>query len=181
MPAFLSSPRITPVRRPARLAFATLGALVLGACATMQDIPPGTSYAEIQSQYGQPTVECPQPDGSRLVVWSTQPMGHNAWATRVAPDGTAGTVEQVLTDAAFRRVEVGVWDTQQLQCHFGPPADISTVGMPSVRQTVWSYRYMQSGAWYSLMHIYVSDDGVVVRMHPGPDPLFEAREWPFFF
>ena len=108
-------------------------------------------------------------------------MGHNAWATRVSADGTIGAVEQVLTDEAFRRVQVGVWDTDQLQCHFGPPADISQVGMPSVRQTVWSYRYMQSGVWYSLMHIYVSDDGIVQRMHPGPDPLFETREWPFFY
>lgn len=181
MPAYVFPSPSTPASRPARLAFATISALLLGACATMQDIPPGSSFTEVQSRYGQPTLECPQADGSRMVVWSTQPMGHNAWATRVAPDGTVGAVEQVLTDAAFRRVEPGVWTTQQLQCAFGPPADISTVGMPSVRQTVWSYRYMQSGVWYSLMHVYVSDDGVVTRMHPGPDPLYETREWPFFY
>lgn len=181
MSAFVPPCFPTPVRRSVRLALATFSALLLSACATMQDIPAGTSFVEVQSRHGQPTVECPQGDGSRLVVWSTQPMGHDAWATRVAPDGTVGPVEQVLTDAAFRRVQIGVWTTEQLRCHFGPPADISTVGMPSVRQTVWSYRYMQSGVWYSLMHIYVSDDGVVLKMHPGPDPLFETREWPFLY
>jgi len=166
--------------RPGRLAFATGVALMLGACASMQDIPAGASYAEVQARYGAPTIACPLPDGSQQVVWSTQHMGHNAWATTVAADGTVGAVKQVLTDEAFRQVQVGAWTTEQLECAFGPPAEIRPVGMPSVRQTVWSYRYMQSGVWYSLMHVYVSDDGVVQRIHPGPDPLYEPREWLLF-
>lgn len=165
--------------RQLRYILTTGAAALLSACATVGDIPPGTSIAEVQARHGAPSVECPQPDGSRLVVWSTQPMGHNAWATRIAPDGSTGAMEQVLTDDAFRRVEVGKWTAEQLRCHFGPPAEITTVGMPSVRQTVWSYRYKQSGVWYSLMHFYVADDGVIYRMHPGPDPLFEPLELPF--
>lgn len=164
----------------ARFILATGAALMLGACTSMQDIPPGASLADVQARYGAPTIECPLPDGSRNMVWSTQPMGQYAWSTQTSPEGTVGVVEQILTDAAFRKVEVGSWDTAQLRCTFGPPADISTVGLPSVRQTVWSYRYRQSGAWNSLMHIYLSNDGIVQKMHPGPDPLYERPEWPFF-
>lgn len=169
-----------PRQRRRRFLYATSLVVLMSACANMQDIPPGTSLAEVQARHGSPTIECPLPDGSRSMVWSTQPMGQFAWATRAAPDGTVGAVEQILTDAAFNKVETGVWTTEQLRCTFGPPADISTVGMPSVRETVWSYRYRQDGVWNSLMHVYVSDDGIVTRLHPGPDPLYETREWPFF-
>ena len=158
-------------------AFAAVSLLALGACASMQDIPPGTPLAEVQARYGAPTMDCPMPDGTRRLIWSSQPMGQYAWATRAGPDGKVEQVEQILTDAAFRQVEVGVWRREQLQCTFGPPAEVSVVGLPSSRHLVWSYRYRQAGAWNSLMHIYLSDDGLVQRMHPGPDPLFEPREW----
>lgn len=178
----LTTPSPSPDRwRHLRVAFGATAALVLGGCASMQDIPPGTPLAEVQARHGAPTLSCPLPDGSRNLVWSSQPMGQYAWSTQVTPDGKVGVIEQILTDAAFRRVETGVWDEDRLRCTFGPPADISTVGMPSVRQTVWSYRYRQDGVWNSLMYVYLSDDGIVQRLHPGPDPLYETREWPFFF
>lgn len=157
----------------------TSGALgLLGACGTMKDIPPGTAMAEVQGRYGAPTVECPLPDGTRRAVWSTAPMGQYAWATTITADGRVGQVEQILTDAAFEQVRSGTWDRQRLQCTFGPPAEVSVVGLPSSRHLIWSYRYRQAGAWNSLMHVYLSKDGLVTRVHPGPDPLFEPREFP---
>ncbi len=163
-----------------RLAAGTSVVLLLAACASMGDIPPGTQVSEVQARHGAPTVECRLPEGGRRLVWSTQPMGQYAWATVATADGTVGQMEQVLTDEAFRQVEPGVWTGEQLQCHFGPPAESSIVGLPSSRSQVWSYRYLQSGAWNSLMHFYLSEDGRVVRMHPGPDPMYDPPEWPFF-
>lgn len=168
----------TRCRQPVRFFLTTSALLLLGACSSMKDIPPGTPLTDVQSRHGAPSVSCPLPDGSKQVVWSSQPMGHYAWATRVSPDGRTGTIEQVLTDKAFAQVEVKVWTAEQLRCTFGPPADITTVGLPSVRQTVWSYRYMEAGVWHSLMYFYLSDDGVVQRMHKGPDPLYEP-DWIF--
>ena len=161
-----------------RLLFSTsaLGAMV--ACGTMKDIPPGTAMAEVRAQYGNPTIECPMPDGTRHAVWSTAPMGQYAWATTITADGRVGPIEQILTDAAFEQVKTGTWDAQRLQCTFGPPAEISVVGLPSSRHRVWSYRYRQAGAWNSLMHVYLSEEGQVTRLHPGPDPMFEPVEFP---
>ncbi len=179
----MSSDRAAHACRKLQRAGATAamtGALgVLGACSSMQDIPPGTSLAEVQARHGAPTVECPLPDGAQRMVWSTQPMGQFAWATRVSPDGTVGPMEQVLTDQAFEQVKAGTWTRETLQCAFGPPAEIAVIGLPGSRQLVWSYRYRQSKVWNSLMHIYLSDEGKVLRMHPGPDPLFDPPE-PFF-
>jgi hypothetical protein len=154
-------------------------ALLLGACAGMHDIPPGTPLADVQARYGTPTIACPAPDGTRHLVWSTQPMGQYAWATTVTPDDRVGPVEQILTDASFSQVKTGEWNREQLRCAFGPPAEISVVGLPGARSLIWSYRYRQAGAWNSLMHFYLSDDGRVIRMHPGPDPMFDPPEMVF--
>lgn len=174
----LSSARAQALRG-LRIACVGTAAFVAG-CSTMQDIPAGTSLSEVQSRYGSPTLECPLPDGSRRMVWSTQPMGQYAWATVVTPDERVGKVEQVLTDQAFKQVEIGTWDQERLTCAFGPPAESSVVGLPGSRQLVWSYRYRQAGAWNSLMHVYLSEDGRVLRMHPGPDPMFDPPEFMFF-
>lgn len=164
----------------ARFGAIAAGVLLLSACSSMQEIPPGTSLAEVQARYGAPTVDCPLPDGTHRLVWATAPMGQYAWSTVTTTDGRVGNVEQILTDAAFAQVQTGTWDRERLQCTFGPPAEVSTVGLPGSQQNVWSYRYRQSGAWNSLMHFYFSEDGRVVRMHPGPDPMFDPPEFPFF-
>lgn len=166
-------------RRCVRFISATVTLLVLGACTSMHDIPPGTPLSEVQARYGAPTVDCPGSGGTRSLIWSTQPMGQYAWASQVGGDGKLGAVEQILTDAAFRQVKVGVWNEEQLVCAFGPPAEKSLVGLPGSRQTVWSYRYREAGAWNSLMHVYLSDAGVVQNLHPGPDPMYEVRDGTF--
>lgn len=159
---------------------ATAGfALLLVGCSSMQDIPPGTSLAEVQARYGAPTITCPHQNGGERMVWSTQPMGQYAWATTAGPDGRVGQVEQILTDAAFKQVKLNEWTQEQLQCAFGPPAEVSVVGLPSSRSLIWSYRYRQAGAWNSLMHFYLSDEGRVIRMHPGPDPMYDPPELMF--
>lgn len=165
--------------RKGRLATLAGIAVILAACASPADIPPGTSLTDMEARYGAPTIDCPLPDGTRHVVWSGQPMGQFAWATTVTPDGRVGQIEQILTDRAFATVKVGEWNADRLLCMFGPPAEKSEVGLPSNLQHIWSYRYRQSGAWNSLMHFYIGPDGRITRMHPGPDPMFEPVEWDF--
>ena len=103
-------------------------------------------------------------------------MGQYAWGTTADQNNIISEVEQILTDRSFDKVKIGHWDQDRLVCNFGPPAETSVVGMPSVRQLVWSYRYRQSGAWNSLMHIYIGPNGEVTHLHPGPDPMFDPPE-----
>jgi len=152
-------------------------ALVLGGCANMTDVPPGTPVAAVYSQFGQPTTVCDRPDGGQRVVWSQQPMGQYAWGTDVAPDGRVGPIEPVLTNASFARLREGHWTPEAVRCAFGPPAFIDAVGTPSVRQIVWNYRYREADVWNSLMYVYMGPDGrAVTRFHPGPDPMYEPRD-----
>lgn len=166
-----------PVSRLAVLA----ASLLLGACTTMADLPAGTPLSQVQAQYGPPSLSCTGRDGQQRVIWTTQPMGQYAWGANVDGAGRTDQVVALLTDAHFRRLSQGSWNQEQVRCEFGPPAEIAGVGLPASQQIVWSYRYRQSGAWNSLMHVYFDPHtGTVTRWHPGPDPLYDRDRFWFF-
>lgn len=156
-------------------------ALLLAGCASIADIPPGSPLDQVTARLGSPASDCPATggDGGRTMVWTTQPYGQEAWRTHVDGSGRIGPMLPALTDAEFNALRTGVWTADAVRCAFGPPAEVSQVGLPGNRQTVWSYRYRQNGVWNSLMYVYFSNDGQVTRAHAGPDPLYD-REWPMF-
>lgn len=158
-----------------------LGCGLLAACASPKSIPPGTPLAQAEAQIGRPNYSCQLDDGRQRVIWSGQPFGQFAWGTNINPDGSIEGMEALLTDKNFRKLAQGTWTPEQVQCEFGPPAEKAGVGLPSSIQIVWSYRYQQDGVWNSMMHVYFGTDGKrVTRFHPGPDPMYEERRWPFF-
>ena len=164
----------------ARLLASLLGAALLAACATMADLPPGTPYYQAQARYGAPSITCPLANGGQRVIWSQQPFGQYAWGGNVLPDGSMERIEPILTDAHFAILAQGEWTPEKLTCEFGPPAEVSEVGLPAVRQVVWAYRYKQNGVWNSLMYVYLGPNGDrVTRFHPGPDPMFDERDFWF--
>lgn len=149
----------------------------LSSCANMADTTPGTPLADVQAQFGRPNFNCTLPDGAQRVIWTQQPFGQFAWGANVGADGHIDQVVALLTDQNFQQLADGVWPAERVRCEFGPPAQIREVGLPSVRQIVWSYRYRQDQVWNSLMHVYMGRDGhQVTHFHPGPDPLFD-NEW----
>ena len=161
---------------PPRLAW-LLMPLALAGCANIDTVEPGTPLAQVQQRFGAPDHSCPLPDGGQRLVWSQQPYGQYAWGTNTTPDGRVGVIEPILTDAYFRRLDEGQWPAERVLCEFGRPAEVEQVGMPSVRQTVWAYRYRQDHVWNSLMHLYMGRDGKMLeRRHAAPDPLFDPRD-----
>ncbi len=163
-------------RRPSTLLAAT-ALLALAGCAQLSDVTPDTPLAQVEQQFGAPTSRCPLPGGGERLVWSQQPFGHYAWGARSSADGRIGPIEPLLNDQAFERLDSGHWTPERIRCEFGPPALIEQVGLPSVRQEVWAYRYRQNGVWFSLMHLYMGRDGQALnRRHAAPDPAFDPRE-----
>lgn len=165
------------IYRLAGRAAALAAASTLAACANMAQVPPGTPLADVAAQFGRPNFGCARPDGGQRVIWTQQPYGQYAWGANVGADGRVDQVVPILTDTHFKRLATGTWTAEQVRCEFGPPADIDEVGLPSVRQVVWSYRYKQSGVWNSLMYVYMGREGDrVTRFHPGPDPMYD-EDW----
>lgn len=165
-----------PIRLLVRTTALTIALAALSACTTMvQNIPPGSPMATAESQYGRPNFTCARPNGVQRAIWTQQPLGQYAWGTDVTPDGRVVRMESILTDEHFKLLADGTeWTAQRVQCEFGPPARIEQVGLPSVREVVWSYRYRQDTVWNSLMYVYLGRDGQrVTRFHPGPDPMYD--------
>lgn len=160
---------------------AALAPLLLTACANMADTPPGTPLTQVQAQFGAPSYTCTDRDGNKRVIWSTQPFGQYAWASTIDSAGNTDQVISLFTTQQFSVLDQGSWNQEQVRCQFGPPAEIGSVGLPSSRQNVWSYRYKQSGAWNSLMHIYFDPyTGLVTRHHSGPDPMYDPERLWFY-
>lgn len=175
MPSLFSNTGASRSRR--LLASGGMLAFALAGCATIeQRLPAGTPASEVLAAMGEPAITCPLPDGGRRLVWSGQPFMQASWASDIDAADRSGGVEQVLTDASFARLNQGGWDRDKVRCAFGPPAEISTVGLPGSRQLVWSYAYKQDTVWNSLMHIYFDAAGHVTRHHPGPDPTYDVDE-----
>ena len=149
--------------------------LALGGCAQLQSTPPGTPVADVIKQFGKPTTVCRNQDNTERLVWSQQPFGHQAWGTNTTKDNTVGFFTQVLTDAHFDLLNTGTWSDARVLCEFGPPASID--GISRGDEKVWSYRYMQSSAWYSMMYVYMGPEGNLANRHnPGPDPMYVRRD-----
>nr|WP_156774099.1 hypothetical protein [Bordetella bronchialis] len=167
-------------RRRAAFLAGPLVALVLAGCADMAArTPPDTPLSQVVAQYGQPNFTCPLPNGGQRVIWTQQPLGQFAWGGNVGPDGRIDKVERLLTDRHFAVLSQGDWPANRVLCEFGPPAIVDEVGLPSVRQVVWSYRYRENDSWNSLMYVYMGRKGDrVTRHHPGPDPMYD-QEWDF--
>lgn len=162
--------------RCGKLAGALFAIGMLGACANMADTPAGTPLSQVTSQYGQATYSCSAKDGEKRLIWSQQPYGQYAWGTNVNAAGNTDRIMPLLTDEHFRVLQTGTWTPEQVRCEFGPPAEITTVGLPSSTQIVWSYRYRQASVWNSLMYVYFGTDGQkVTRVHPGPDPMYDPE------
>ena len=158
-------------RRAALAAWTILALAALSGCAMVQSSPPGTALDEVIVKFGTPTTTCKNDDGTVRALWTQQPQGFTAYATTVGRDGKIGPFRQMLTDANFDRMNEGIWSVERVLCEFGPPQRVERAGLGEMNQVVWSYRYMQSSTWYSLMYVYLGPDGKqVTRFHPGPDP-----------
>ena len=163
--------RLPRTRRATLAAFAVLALAGLSGCAMVQSTPPGTSLDDVMRKFGAPTTTCKNADGTVRALWTQQPQGFTAYATKVGADGKVGPFQQMLTDANFDRMNEGTWPLERVLCEFGPPQRVERAGLGEKNEVVWSYRYMQSSTWYSLMYVYLGRDGKqVTHFHPGPDP-----------
>ena len=143
-------------------------ALLVAGCATPASIPPGASQNDVQARLGAPREVHRLPDDTTRWLYPTQPGGEYTWAADIDAHGRVVSIKQVLTIEEFGRAKIGQWTTQDVLVHFGRP--VETAYFPLMRRHVWSYRFLQDGVWYSMMHFYFDPDGVLRLTEAGPDP-----------
>lgn len=149
--------------------------LVLAACAQpWQEFRPGDQESAVVARLGPPREVYNLPDGSKRLMWPTQPMGEVTTAADIDPAGKVISVRQVLQPAEFYRAEPGKWTRNDVLVNFGRPEETSY--FPLMKREVWSYRYLEDGVWYQLFHFYFDDTGVLRSTQKSPDPLHEQGD-----
>ena len=152
------------------------GLITLVGCGSMGKIAPGTPLQSVVSQYGQPSVECQNPNGTKRVVWTQEPAGEEAWAANVDASGGVSEFTQVLTADQFTVLNQGSWTAERVNCQFGPPARIKTYPN-NPNQFVWQYHYIGGGSSeFMLLSININKAsnrvaGYATGMDPELNPL----------
>ncbi len=100
---------------------------------------------------------------------------HGVHAFVFGPDGKLTVIEQALDTPVFARLKIGTSGKDEVLRTIGRPAERSYLALPQLE--VWSYRYKESGAWNSMMHLHFDKSGVLRMMYSGPDPMYEERRF----
>ncbi|MGF6962878.1 hypothetical protein [Paraburkholderia youngii] len=142
----------------------------LGACAQpWEAFHAGEPESAVVARLGQPREVYELPDGSRRLMWPTQPMGEVTVAADIDPTGKVIRVRQVLQPNEFYRAEPDKWTKNDVLINFGRPEE--TTYFPVMKREVWSYRYLEDNVWYLLFNFYFDDTGVLRSTQKSPDPL----------
>ena len=158
------------IRTPVSLL--ALLALLAGCGSLQRTLPAGTPLADVTARLGQPAATYPEPGGGQVLEYRGQPMGQFQHMARIGADGRLISYDQVLTSENFAKVQLNHWTKDDILRHFGRPAEVSRVRLDD--REVWSYRYKEDKVWNSMMNVYFSGHGVVMRLQNTPDPLLDA-------
>ncbi len=146
----------------------------LGGCAGLFAPPPqpGEPLAAVTAKLGRPGA-VHQVEGDSVLEYASAPYGQTTYMARIGADGRLKSYEQVLTSEKFGSIKVGKATKQDVLRIIGHPAETAYLSLSDLE--VWSYRYKESGAWDSMMHVHFDRAGIVRMMMNGPDPLHEER------
>jgi hypothetical protein len=153
-------------------------ALVLAACASpfgAAGIAPGTPRDAVIARMGQPTRVVPLAGGGQRLQYSLQPAGQYAWMVDVDANGRVTSARQVLTERDFERIVPGQWTGADVEREFGPPARIDQVA--SWNGPVLTYRWRDIQGADMFYWIYLDQQGVVRRAHPGMEVRDRLFDW----
>jgi hypothetical protein len=154
----------------ARAALVCAAALALGACAQpWHEFKAGDPESAVVARLGQPREVYDLPDGTRRLMWPTQPMGEVTTAADINAAGKVIRIRQVLQPTEFYRAEPDKWTKNDVLINFGQP--VEKTYFPMMKREVWSYRYLEDSVWYLLFNFYFDDTGVLRSTQKSPDPL----------
>ncbi len=133
--------RASSAHRPMSRALGAAGVmLVLAGCAGYSpgNLQAGASEAEVRSRMGEPTGRAALPGGGIRIEYARGPMGKHTYMVELDASGRVRGWEQVLTEANFESIPIGV-PQADVRWRLGRPSE-TRVGWRGVGE-VWSYRY----------------------------------------
>ncbi|OFZ90441.1 MAG: hypothetical protein A2V78_05615 [Betaproteobacteria bacterium RBG_16_64_18] len=149
----------TRVRRCS--AWAAIAALAAG-CASYSGwgLAPGTSTVhEVRRIMGEPAKVCPLAAGGQNLIYPRGPAGLETFNVHVDKSGVLESIENVLEERWFARLQKGKSTKDDVLCVFGPPY-IETY-FKARNELVWDYRFRDAWGYPSRFHVLFDDAGIV--------------------
>lgn len=143
---------------------------VLTACATPQQITPGTSESAVVSRLGQPRAVYDLPEGGRRLEYGDRSLMQEAWMVDLDRAGRVVQVRQVHSPEGFARLRIGKDTKEDVLRELGQPWEIQQYRLSGL--TAWMYPYKEDGIWNSMMAVNFDARGILHSTQNGPDPRF---------
>ena len=147
--------------------------LLLVGCAYPTQFKPGDSVQAVQAKLGAPFSVVKTDDGGERWLYSTQPMGREAFQLRFGANGQLQSTTQVLTAENFGAIRNGQYTERQLLQDFGPPMEVTQVY--SFKGRVFTYRFWDNSI-KRFAHVHIDRQGVVQRLMFMDEPTPELRQ-----
>lgn len=104
----------------------------------LQALQPGVSTGyDVRDRFGKPDMEWLNSDGSTTWEFSRQPEGTDCYMITIGQDNILRSVDQVLTEANYARVQPGMTG-EQVRRILGKPASKQFFQLAG--ETVWQWR-----------------------------------------
>lgn len=117
-----------------------LSAFGITACdyINVKELKPGVSTAvEVRERFGPPHMEWRNEDGSLTWEYSRQPEGIECFMITIGPDQILRSIDQVLNEGTFARVERGM-NADQVRRLLGKAASSQFFALK--QETVWEWK-----------------------------------------
>ncbi len=146
--------------RPAWSGMASM--LLVAGCASYSGwgLKPGTSTVdEGRRIMGEPVKICPLAGGGQNLIYPRGPAGLETFNVHVDKDGVLGSIENVLEERGFARLQKGQSTKDDVVCIFGPP--YIEAYFKARNELVWDYRFRDAWGYPSRLHVLFNDAGIV--------------------
>jgi hypothetical protein len=151
-------------------ALALLALLGLAGCATPDQLPIGTTRAQVIDRHGAPLAVYKLPDGTERLEYQIGPFQQYAQMVDVDGSGRVLRASQVRKAENFARIQVGVDTPASVMREFGTPWHTERYALSKL--TAYLYPYKESNFFNLMMAVHFDDAGIVQRVESGPDPRF---------
>lgn len=148
--------------------------LLLTACASYSGagLRPGEAgFSDVVGLMGQPVMRWQDPDGSVQLAYPRGPAGIHTYMVKMGADGRLRSIENVLDETVFARIQAGMTKEQVLRV-LGPPDSLRTAYFKARDELVWDWRACTYNV--NMQRIYVLFDATAgtVRSTMSEDELF---------
>lgn len=134
-----------------------LGIFLAGCATEGRNLRPGVSdSAAVRADMGPPVETVRLPNGGQAWFYP-KGLGRATYRVELGPDDKVRSIEQVLDERVFDRIQAGKTTREELRALLGPPFTVWNLR----NETVWEYRYLWGAEAPWILRVGIGSNNVV--------------------